>query len=71
MDWQLLSVAVCVIVAAGYVGRQAWRTWSAGRGGCGGGCHCPKATAQPVERDRHFIPVTDLTLRRRTANGNS
>jgi len=48
MDVQTLLVALVVLLAAGYVGRRAWRTLrpavrpSSGDGGgsCGSGCGC-------------------------------
>ena len=52
MGWQLVLVAGCVAAAAWYVGRQTWRAWSGGAGGCGGGCHCP---SKPKSRSQNNI----------------
>ena len=39
-DWQLL-VALAFVAAAGcYLARRAWRTWTAKKSGCAGGCGC-------------------------------
>ena len=66
MDWQLGIVALIVGVAAWYLGRSTWRTWSARKGGCGGGCGCA-TKATPAEANGHatLIPEEQLTLRRR------
>jgi hypothetical protein len=64
MDWQLIAVSGIVLVAAGYLLRQTWRTWSGRKAGCGG-CGCAKeqsANATPAA----LIPAEQLRLRRRT-----
>lgn len=63
MDWQLTTVAVLVMAALAYLGRQTWRTWFGRKSGCGGGCGCSK----PAERNGQaaLIPAEQLTLRRR------
>ena len=50
MDWQLVGVGLCLLAAAAYVGRSAWRTWT-GPAGCGSGCgRC--AIPTPVDERR-------------------
>lgn len=61
MYWQWLIVAICVALAAAYVGRAVWRILRPKAGGCGGGCGC--ATAQ--EPKDTLIPADQITLRRR------
>jgi hypothetical protein len=66
VDWQLLIVGLLVVLAAAYLGRRAWRTWSASKGGCGGGCHCPdKNRTAAKEPSVTLIPVEQLHRRRR------
>jgi hypothetical protein len=65
MDWQIALVALAVGLASLYVVRQTWRTWSARKGGCGGGC-CGKRhdeAAKPGTVPARIIPVEELTLR--------
>ena len=65
MDWQLGLVLLAVGLAAAYVFRQTWRSWSPAKGGgCGGGC-CGKGnnTAKPAASAPRIIPVEELTLR--------
>jgi hypothetical protein len=63
VDWQWIIVLTCVLMAAAYVGRAAWRTWrpkASGCGGCGTGC------ATPAEADRvTMIPADQLKVHRR------
>jgi hypothetical protein len=63
VDWQLAIVVMCVLAAAAYVARAAWRTWHPKPGSCGGGCGCAKP-APPAETDVRLIPVEEVTLRR-------
>jgi hypothetical protein len=66
MDWQLVSVILIVVVAAGYLAWRSWQSWSGKRSGCTG-CSC-RASA-PAQEGRTgsvtMIPVNQLTLRRR------
>ncbi|HEY1379176.1 MAG TPA: FeoB-associated Cys-rich membrane protein [Gemmataceae bacterium] len=64
MDWQWVVVLACVLVAAAYVARRAWRTWHPKPGSCGGGCG--SGCAAPAEEPRvTMIPADQLTLRKR------
>jgi hypothetical protein len=53
-DTQTWIVAGLIALAALYVGRQTWRTWSPRPGSvCGGGCDCAKSgpgDEAPAER---------------------
>ena len=65
MEVQFVLVGVLVTVAAGYLLRGAWRTWT-GRPGCGGGCGCGKAAnPENATGSGTFVPVQQLTLRGR------
>jgi hypothetical protein len=67
MDWQLPLVVVIVAGAAGYLSRQAWRTWSGKKSGCGGGCGCGKTGAPSTSNgSAALIPPEQLTLRHRS-----
>jgi hypothetical protein len=63
MNWQWYIVLACVLFAAAYIARSAWRTWHPKPGGCGGGCGC--ATAKTDEPKITLIPADQLTVRRR------
>jgi FeoB-associated Cys-rich membrane protein len=66
MDWQLVVAILLVVAAAGYLGRQAWRTWTAKKGGCAGGCGCGKAAGSAEGNGQAaIIPSEQITLRRR------
>jgi hypothetical protein len=58
MDWQLALVGLALLLAAGYLGRRAWRTWGK-RGSACGGCGC--ASKPPVGPP--LIPADQLRLR--------
>jgi hypothetical protein len=62
MDWQLFIVAALIIGAACYLARQTWRTWSASRKGCAGGCGC-HGKAAPVGADRQVALISAEQLR--------
>jgi hypothetical protein len=62
MDWQWLAVGASVAVAAGYLARQTWRTWSGRKSGCGS-CSCADKTA--VSAGQRLIPASELTRRLR------
>jgi FeoB-associated Cys-rich membrane protein len=64
MFWQWLVVLTCVLLAAAYIARAAWRTWHPKAGGCGGGCGCAKPADAPKVT---LIPADELTVRRRTS----
>jgi hypothetical protein len=65
-------VVLALVLAAGYLGRRAWRTWGA-RSGCSGGCGCASPARGPADgRDRAavtLIPPERLTLRTRPPGG--
>ena len=63
MNLQFLIVVTCVLLAAAYVARAAWRTWHPRAGSCGGGCGtgCASPTAPQVT----LIPADQLVVRRR------
>jgi hypothetical protein len=65
LDWQLVLVGLLVAAAAWYLVRASWRTWTAKKGGCGGGCGCGRQATAPRRGDRTVIPVQEVTLRRR------
>lgn len=58
MDWQWLVVISIVAMAAGYLARRAWRTWS--KRGCGGCGSSPNSRPSPAT----LIPPEDVRLRR-------
>jgi hypothetical protein len=61
VEWQL-GIVLAVVAAAGlYLARRAWRTWTAAKGPCPGGCGC---SAKPVSsEDNSLIPVESLRIR--------
>ena len=69
MYWQLVVVALIVLAAVVYLGRQTWRAWRGSPSGCGGGCaKCPStepAAAETTAPKVVYIPVDQLRLRRR------
>jgi len=62
VDPQTLAALLCVAVAAGEVGRRAWKlTRTGGEAGCGSGCgSCPAAKPS----GRPTVVSLDLTPRR-------
>jgi hypothetical protein len=64
MNPQLVIVAVLVAGATFYLARRAWRTWSAGKAGCPGGCGCSAKTSSASNNGNAVIPVEELKLRR-------
>jgi hypothetical protein len=65
MDWQWPAVVCTVAVAAAYVARRAWRTWSGRTAGCGS-CSCgPKAQAPGQGNAVRLISGDELTARLR------
>jgi hypothetical protein len=65
MDWQLLFVAVLVVLALLYLGRQSLRAWRGKGAGCGG-CKCPStAQAANTAGAETLIPSDQVRLRRR------
>jgi hypothetical protein len=63
VEWQLVCVSLLIAAAAGYLGRQTWRTWRAKQSGCGGGCHCHTQTNDSDNGSVTLIPVDQLTSR--------
>ncbi len=65
MDWQWVAAAGCLVAAAGYLMRQAWRTWSGGKSGCAG-CSCANKS-ESAQRDVavRIIPQSELLSRLR------
>jgi hypothetical protein len=64
VDWQVIVVLACVVVAAAYVVRAAWRTWRPKASGCDGGCG--SGCAAPADASRvTLIPADQITVRRR------
>jgi hypothetical protein len=65
MSWQTAVVLMVVALAAIYVVRRTWRTWTAAKDGCGGGCGCQKAPKSIAESNgtHTFVPVEQLTVR--------
>ncbi len=61
MGWQLLIVALIVVVAAVYLLRATWRAWSGAGKGCGGGC-C--ASKEPTPAKTGDLISTDQMLSR-------
>lgn len=65
MDWQLLLVAVLVVLALFYLGRQTLRTWRGKGGGCSG-CKCPSTAKSPSDAAAEtLIPIDQVRLRQR------
>ena len=55
---QLIAVAFIVALAAGYVVRAAWKTWSGAKSGCGSGCgKCAAPEPPPEANDRRPLPM--------------
>ena len=53
---QLAAVIVLVGLAAGYVGRSAWRTFAGKKAGCGSGCGKCATPAAPATPGRISLP---------------
>jgi hypothetical protein len=55
MSLQAILVGIVALAAAGYLSRQAWRTWTGNR--CSGGCckNAPPSTQTP-----HLIQADEL-----------
>ena len=53
---QLAAVVVIVALAAGYVGRAAWRAFAGKKVGCGSGCGKCAAQATPEVPGRISLP---------------
>jgi hypothetical protein len=67
MSWQLSLVLCLIAVAAAYLVRQSWRTWTGQGKGCGGRCQCgDTAPSQTTATSPNLIPVEQLTLRLRS-----
>ncbi len=47
LDWQDMAAVAIAGLAAGYLGRQGWRTLVKRRGGCGSCAACPIETGSP------------------------
>ena len=65
MDWQLPLTVVCILLAAGYLTRRAWRTWTAKGKGCGGCGTCGSKTAASTAPAKNLISTETLTARLR------
>lgn len=63
MDWQLFLVAVAVVLALLYLGRQTLRTWRGKGSGCGG-CKCASPPSSS-KNSNTLIPIEQVKLRRR------
>ncbi|MGE3410099.1 MAG: FeoB-associated Cys-rich membrane protein [Pirellulales bacterium] len=59
LDWQTIATVVVVGLAAGYIGRQAWRALMQRRGGCGQCAACPSEQAK-AEPDEPAPPLMQL-----------
>ena len=66
MDWQLTAVIGILAGAVTYLGRRAWRSWFARKGGCGGGCDC--SAKPPAQANGHVTLVAPEQLRLRRRN---
>ncbi len=62
MDWQLFFVTLIVTFASATLLRRTWRTWSGRGSACGG---CAGSSKRTASAQGTFIPVEQLTLRRR------
>jgi hypothetical protein len=70
MDWQLALVALAVLGAVVYLGRQTWRL---GRSKCGGGCGCAQTKSAAGTGEAPAAPLIsadELTARARR-NGSA
>jgi hypothetical protein len=65
LDWQILIVGVLVALAVIYLGRQTLRTWLGKATGCGSGCGKCSSTTSPESKTDTWIPIEQITVRRR------
>ncbi len=65
MDWQLVLTMGCVAMAAVYLGRRSWRTWTAKGKSCGGCGSCGSKTAASTPTAAKLISTEMLTARLR------
>ncbi len=65
MDWQVVLTFVCVLLAAGYLARGTWRTWTAKGRSCGGCGTCATKTPAASTPARNLISTEMLTARLR------
>lgn len=64
MDAQVALTLIAIMLAVGYFGWSAYRTWLASKtGGCGGGCGCSKSAAATSQSKPVLIPSEQLTMR--------
>jgi len=67
MNWQLMVVAVLLVLATGYLAYRSWRTWfGKGKVGCGGSCGCGKRETAPARQGATLISEDQLLSRLRT-----
>jgi hypothetical protein len=64
LDWQQIVVLAIVVLAVSYVSRAVWRTFTARKAGCGGGCKScatgnePEVvTIDPLSAHRNGAPL--------------
>ncbi len=56
MDGQLIAVIAMIAVAAAYLGRATWKTWSGTKVGCGSGCGKCATKSAPPPKGRFELP---------------
>jgi len=58
---QSILVGLAILLAAGFIAWQAWRTLAGRKTGCGGGCRgCGAASSDPSTKTKTFVPIEEL-----------
>ena len=55
-DWQLAAALAIVGLAAAYVARMTWRSWSGKKSGCASACGKCATTPQDEDKGRISLP---------------
>jgi hypothetical protein len=55
-DWQLAATLALVGLAAAYIARTTWKTWTGKKSGCGSGCGKCTTPEPPEEMGRISLP---------------
>ena len=61
--WQWLAVGLLIAVAAAFLLRRTWQTWSGTKQGCGGACDCSGKSG--AAKEGTVVVIRELTLRKR------
>jgi hypothetical protein len=70
MEWQHVLTWFAVALASAYVLRRGWHALRGTKGGCGGGCGCPKSNGETKTQPTLIAPE-QLALRRRSGPADS